>query len=106
VRFQIKEVAFKNVCVNFDRKLHVRNAKYEPDFNWQSPRQVIRSINAEAAMSALIFVLIVADGLILVLSYAQATQGWAVHSCNFLLPLCDYPSLLIIAGSGHGTGHC
>ena len=49
-------------------------------------------------MSALIFVLIIADGLILVLSYAQVSQSWAAHSCQYLIPLCDYPSLLIVAG--------
>ena len=48
-------------------------------------------------MSAILLALIIADGFILVLSYAQHSEGWAYEGCQYLIPLCGHPSGLIIA---------
>jgi hypothetical protein len=47
-------------------------------------------------MSALLFVLMIADGYILVVSCAQFRESWANKACHYLTPLCGYPHALII----------
>ena len=47
-------------------------------------------------MSALLYVLVIADGLILAISYVQFTEPWANDACYHLMPLCGYPNAFII----------